>query len=284
MMKSVIMTMYYEKRLLNTDFKPFFNIQCGKRSSEICLGMVGDDTGENISSENMYWSEISGLYWFYKNFKDFEQYEYVGLCSYRRFFNLKKNRKNPVEFFDIAIAQNHVNDYTSGKIESLMRECDVITPIPYIYKSSINEICKINYNEKDFDILRKVIEHQYPDYMVCFDDFFFSNNKMFGHNMFIMKKSDFFSFCEWVFNILFAVQKDIDPSGYSLDKIRCYGYMHELLLNVYVKKNFNRQLQLQLGFCDTKLKGFKFNCFVYRLLCNAIFGFKLCLHRMVRNK
>lgn len=44
------------------------------------LGYPGDDTGENISDKNCYYSELTGLYWVWKNCHDVD---YVGTCHYR---------------------------------------------------------------------------------------------------------------------------------------------------------------------------------------------------------
>ena len=46
------------------------------------LGYPGDDTGENISDKNCYYSELTGLYWVWKNCHDVD---YVGTCHYRRY-------------------------------------------------------------------------------------------------------------------------------------------------------------------------------------------------------
>lgn len=271
MSRTIFLTMYYDKKIVNTNSKIFFNIQCGKKDSSINLQMIGDDTGDNISNKNKYWSEITGNYWFYKNFTDLKKYDYVGLNSYRRFFNFKFNEVDPIYFSTLDEVKNLLDKYSNSQIEKLMKDYDAITPIPFTYRSSIWTICKKNYNENDFLVLREVVREKYPDYLSTFDQFFFKNNKMIGHNMFIMRTDDFIDFSEWVFNILFEVEQKINPTNYNVQMIRVFGYMHELLLNIYIEKNMSKILRSQLSFVDKRLKGFKFNNPLYRYLCNIIF-------------
>ena len=53
------------------------------RFKEEMSNMIGDDTGENISEKNPYYSELTAQYWAWKNMHDVD---YVGLCHYRRYF------------------------------------------------------------------------------------------------------------------------------------------------------------------------------------------------------
>ncbi len=46
------------------------------------LPYTPDNTGENISSKNPNYCEITGLYWAWKNLTT----DYIGLCHYRRYF------------------------------------------------------------------------------------------------------------------------------------------------------------------------------------------------------
>ena len=52
-------------------------------------------------------------------------------------------------------------------------------------------------------------------------------------NMLITKKALFDGYSEWLFPLLFETEKHIDLSGRNSAQIRLYGYLSELLLNVY---------------------------------------------------
>ena len=53
----------------------------GKQS----LGYATDNTGDNISSKNANYCELTGLYWAWKNI----QSDYIGLVHYLRHFTIK---------------------------------------------------------------------------------------------------------------------------------------------------------------------------------------------------
>ena len=50
------------------------------------LGIIGDDTGDNISYLNPYYCEMTAMYYAWKNIKA----DYKGLCHYRRFFTFER--------------------------------------------------------------------------------------------------------------------------------------------------------------------------------------------------
>ena len=56
-------------------------------------------------------------------------------------------------------------------------------------------------------------------------------------NMFIMKKDIMDKYCEWLFDILFELEKRVDTSQYDNFHARFYGRVSELLLDVWLNKN-----------------------------------------------
>jgi len=57
-------------------------IMAGNALLSDAKSITGDDTGENISTKNKYYSELTGTYWVWKN----THQDVTGTCHYRRFF------------------------------------------------------------------------------------------------------------------------------------------------------------------------------------------------------
>ena len=71
--------------------KSYVPLQVGAEISNTDLKIARDDTGDNISSKNPYFCELTGLYWLWKNYPGQEN---IGICHYRRFFvNSEKKMK-----------------------------------------------------------------------------------------------------------------------------------------------------------------------------------------------
>ena len=62
--------------------------------------MIGDDTGDNISSKNGEFCELTAIYWAWKNLKDAD---YIGLAHYRRYFETKFTPANIEDVFKTAL-------------------------------------------------------------------------------------------------------------------------------------------------------------------------------------
>lgn len=190
------------------------------------LGYIKDNEGDNISSKNPYFCELTGLYWAWKNLKA----DYIGLVHYRRHFSLNKIRfKTENEKFKKVLSRDEAN--------KLLANTDIILPEKrkYYIENLYNHYKHTMYIEP-LDETRKIIEDKYPEYLEEFDKL---HKRTSAHmfNMFIMKKEVLNKYCTWLFDILFELEKRIDENKYDNFHARFYGRISELLLDVWIGKN-----------------------------------------------
>ncbi len=74
----------HHKPFHQIDLPGYTPIQVGKEKATHQLNMIGDNTGDHISSLNPYFCELTAQYWVWKNVRA----DHVGFCHYRRFFNI----------------------------------------------------------------------------------------------------------------------------------------------------------------------------------------------------
>ena len=75
--------------------------------------------------------------------------------------------------------------------------------------------------------------------MPFFDYLTKHSNKSVGYNMFITHWKHFDAYSEWLFDILFEVEKRVPPIDDPIQS-RIYGYMSERLINVFCKHHHLR--------------------------------------------
>lgn len=262
-----ILVCYYKEILLKPKSPEYLCLQCGTDSTGVDLGIVNDNTGDNISSRNKYWSEITGLYWAWKNLPT---KNYMGLCSYRRFFNFKKDPVAPIHILPLT-ATEEIEKIQIPEMDEIFSEYDIIVPQPYTYAYNFDKICRMNYRMEDFDTLKKIISEISPEYLEAYDYVFYKTNRLLGHNMFIMKNYDYVEYCSWVFSILLEAEKRINPTNYPIAQVRVFGYMHEILLGVFIEKKKMKPYYSQLTWLAKSSEGFKFNKRWYRVICQLYY-------------
>ena len=265
-----ILCCYYKQN----DFQPqsdiYYPIQCGVDATHIDLGINGDNIGDNISSRNTYWSEITGLYWAWKNM---QPVDYVGLCSYRRFFNFNTGFFSPITKIIPKKDYIKIDEIKIPDIANILSKYDIIVPKKYYYAYSMRNVLRMNYYWEDFEILQGIIHDKYPEYDDAFIQYLWNYNYGYGHNMFIMSWENYDKYCSWVFDILLETEKRIDASNYPVDKIRIYGYMHEFLLSLYIHKNELKTYESQITWVTDERTNFNFNKMLYKIAANCSFFF-----------
>ena len=184
------------------------------------LGYLKDSNGDNISTKNPNYCELTGLYYIWKN----EKSDIVGLTHYRRYFfkNLFKTKLNDV--------------LNKNEIEKYLDKYDVILPKKLYFRKSIGEQYKIIHNTNDLEKCLKIIEKKYPDYVESYNKII-KRKYLYGYNMFIMNKNKFDEYMKWLFDILTILEKEIDISKYDDYNKRIYGFLSERLFNIWIDKN-----------------------------------------------
>jgi len=257
-MKKIDILVAYHKNSLTFKSNYLKPIQVGASNSELDLGFLKDNVGENISVKNNNYCELTAIYWAWKNLNS----DYIGICHYRRFFILnnistkitklkRKLRYNIEKLISLFInrtgfsysmtikfnsnkIQQHINKFDL-KIDSLLDRYDLILPEKIVFLNlNIKQQYELNHNGNDLEVLEKIIKEKKSSYMKNYEKIF-KGNKISAYNMFIMKKNIFDEYCSWLFEILFELEKKVEISKNSY-QARVFGFISERLLNVFVDK------------------------------------------------
>ena len=192
------------------------------------LGYQKDNIGENISSSNPYFCELTGVYWAWKNLDA----EYIGLDHYRRYFSTKKVKyKKGMDINEVVLDKNSTEQY--------LKEADILVPkLRTYYIETLYNHYANTFDGSHLDKTRDIISEMTPEYIDAFDKVM-KRTSGYMFNMFIMKKELLDEYCSWVFPILFELQNRIDVSNLTAFEARLFGRVSELLFNVWLEyKNY----------------------------------------------
>lgn len=181
----------------------------------------GDNTGDNISDKNPTYNELTAIYWGWKNLTDLDA---MGLVHYRRYlsFTHKKNLSSVL---------------TTKQVNELLKKYDIILPEKRRYYIETNESHYLHaHHHEPFEVMERIIKEDYPEYYPSFKKVM---KRTWAHmfNMFIMKSKPLNEYCTWMFDVLNKVEQQTDISSYSTYEKRVYGFLSELLLDVWLDKN-----------------------------------------------
>ena len=225
---------------------PCYNhIWAGKNNATTTTELTGDDSGENISVKNKYYSELTGLYWFWKNYEA----DIVGTCHYRRFYTAK-----PVPFFHklkrlfyypaglhrkrngLIYCSNRQywgkRILTCEEIESLLSHFDAILPQARTLKYTVEKHFGRYHQLFDLQLLREIITEKSPEYVATFEQML-QQKRLYANNMFILRNEQFQQLTSWLFTILFEFEQRVDLNLYTNYQQRLFGFLSERLITTW---------------------------------------------------
>lgn len=235
----MFMAKFYRDRPLagNHDIPDWISpVQAGAVLCDERVAVLLDSDGENISRKNGNYSELTVLYWIWKNRLienisikgssdkrdkqekrfDSDKAEYYGLCHYRRILELSED--------DIL----RLND----------NGVDVVLPYPMPYEPDIGEHHKRYLAEQDWQALLTALKELQPKYADAFPAVL-RQKYFYNYNIILARKKALADYCEWLFPILERIEQLSEPKGWER-KDRYIGYMGETLETLYFMYNQDR--------------------------------------------
>lgn len=186
-----------------------------------------DNIGENISRLNLKYSELTGLYWLWKN----NTSSFQGLVHYRRYLgseNFAKRHLNKDRYARIITFQ---------ELHSILGQYDIVLPRKRnYYIETIQSHYAHTFPAEHLGITRKIIDEMNPEYRQAFD-YVMSSKTAHMFNMFVMNREKLGEYCSWLFPILGELESRVDDSNYDSFNARYPGRVSEMLLDVWLYTN-----------------------------------------------
>lgn len=186
-------------------------IQVGAVLGERVIANIRDDTGDNISCKNRNYSELTALYWLWKNRLQDRGggHMYYGLMQYRRRLQISDKDMLRLEFNGV----------------------DAVLPYPMIYEPDISVHPKRYIRESDWQTLLTALRELQPVYAESFPEVL-SGPYFYNYNILLARKHVLADYCSWLFPVLERVEELSVPKG--TDRADRYiGYMGEVLETLY---------------------------------------------------
>lgn len=191
---------------------------------------TGDDSGDNISEQNCYYSELTGLYWAWKN----SAADIIGCCHYRRY---------------LLNAQRYM--FTEKEIHALLKEYDVITTKSLQLNYSYYEGFAFHHKRIYLDETARVLGEQYPEYYKTYERLVQEKHTYFG-NMLICRRKVYDAYCKWLFSILFEVHQRVEVCEQDSYHRRIFGFISEFLQYVWITHNGLSVYECMVGMLGEK--------------------------------
>ena len=175
----------------------------------ISEGVLTDCEGDNISSKNRQYCELTGIYWIWKHAAE----DYLGLAHYRRHFLLPSDWVKRMEQYGI----------------------DVILPVPLYVSPNLEDNFKSRHIADDWDFMMMYFKEKMPDKYERIKEIL--HGSLYSPcNMFVIRRDVLNDLCQWLFPILNAV---VEHGGEKEDAYmnRYPGFISERLITLFFELN-----------------------------------------------
>lgn len=178
-----------------------YSIQAGADIADRIICDILDNTGDNISSKNKQYCEMTASYWVWKN----TNHDWKGIEHYRRHLLVKP--------------------------EHLADDVDAILPLPYIcYPNTMYQFRRF-VSEEVKDALFKALKDLHPNEYDRYCDILYGQYQ-YTYNLVVAKRKIFDDYCTWFFEIT-EYMENMGDEVTDIRDTRALSYVAEVLTNLY---------------------------------------------------
>lgn len=217
-----------------------------------------DDDGDNISDKNRMYCELTAQYWAWKNYDA----DYYGFMHYRRYFSFSDEKYEEDGYGNIRlpyIKKEYVDKLGLDEetVQRTVSSVDVVSVASEdVFQLDGTDSVYEHYKNSphhhiaDLDLIVEIIKEKYPQYSDITQRYL-SGRSAYFCNMFVLKRDLFFSYCEWLFDILEEYERRASIEEYDVNEYRVAGFLAERLWGIYyeyLKSQGLKCLELQKAF------------------------------------
>lgn len=190
---------------------------------EVCADMQGDDEGDSISEKNPQYSELTGLWWLWRNVEA----DFKGIVHYRRHLGspdpARRRAKDPL---DRVVSGEEL-------LPLLERSGVVVARRRNYYIETVYDHYAHTFDARHFDECRDVLSELSPGHVPHWDRLMRSRG---AHvfNMFVMRSDLLDAYCSWLFPVLGELERRVGFDGMDAFQARWPGRVSERLLDPWL--------------------------------------------------
>jgi hypothetical protein len=227
--------------------------------SALPKGVLGDNTGDNISEKRLSYNEFTVQYWAWKNVDA----DYYGLQHYRRYLSFSP-QDYPLEeqtryvesslIDDDSIARFGLADHQAmsreiSAYDAIVNRCADIRRMLRrgLYSNSVYTHWALSFGawsskplfreEKYLKAMVEIIRERYPQYVEAANSYL-AGTQHRGYTCFVLRKELFNEMCELQFGVMSEIEARFDFSEYPENNLtirRTPAYVGELLYGVFIR-------------------------------------------------
>lgn len=220
-MTTKILVATHKKASIPTN-PPYIPIHVGSIGKQ-SIGYLRDNQGDHMSQLNPYLSELTGLYWGWKNL----EVDTIGIVHYRRYLVMPGRRFEKEKSLEEQVL-------SQTDIDQILVDYDIILPKKrHYYIETLSSHYANTFDEHHLQVARQALEKLRPEYLSAFDRVM-QQKAGYMFNMYIAPKKISDAYCQWLFPILEEMSHYITTENLNEFEKRLFGRVSELLFNVWL--------------------------------------------------